>query len=86
MIDTHCHLLPGLDDGPVAERGARSRLEPFGERCDVRAVHAALLERFPTNHLDALGREASLTRAIENAGVELELAVAAELSRTGDSG
>jgi protein-tyrosine phosphatase len=81
VIDTHCHLLPGLDDGPRV----------VGDSVDMgRALAAAGVTgvactphfsgRFPTPVDD--GREAlqELRAALAAESVELELVLGAELS------
>jgi protein-tyrosine phosphatase len=81
MIDTHCHLLPGLDDGPTTEDGAlalAARLAGSGVSTVLCTPHYS--SRFPTQHRDALGCESTLVRLLETEGVDLELALAAELS------
>jgi protein-tyrosine phosphatase len=81
MIDTHCHLLPQLDDGPETERAAvalASGIAESGVSLVVCTPHYSA--RYPTDALDALSREASLVRTLEVEGVSLELAVAAEVS------
>jgi len=81
MIDTHCHLLPQLDDGPANDRAAltlASGLAASGVAFVLCTPHYS--SRFPTDHLEALRREAALVRLLESEGVDLEIAVAAEVS------
>ncbi len=81
MIDTHCHLLPRLDDGPATERAAlalASALAKSGVTLVVCTPHYS--SRHPTDHADALRREATLVRLLEVEGVRLEIALAAEVS------
>jgi protein-tyrosine phosphatase len=81
VIDTHCHLLPGLDDGPRtlddAEALARE-LVAQGVRTVLCTPHYS--RRYPTDRL-AAERAASLLRTrLHERGIALELRVAAELS------
>jgi protein-tyrosine phosphatase len=80
MIDTHCHLLPGLDDGP---RRVRHALELARELTSV-GVGSVLCtphytRAWPTPHEAALNAHAELRRALDEAGIELETTVAAEV-------
>ena len=80
MIDTHCHLLPALDDGPatVAEAIALARrLVEDGVSFALCTPHYSGL--FPTDHADATGRFAQLREALAEAAVPLEVALAAEV-------
>jgi protein-tyrosine phosphatase len=81
MIDTHCHLLPGLDDGPATEGEALElarRLSQEGISFVLCTPHFS--RRHPTKHVLALDRLRTLTRAIGAAGLSLEASVAAEVS------
>ena len=81
MIDTHCHLLPELDDGPASERAAlalAAGLAASGVSYALCTPHYS--SRFLTDHLEALRREAALVRMLEGEGVSLEIALAAEIS------
>ncbi|HEU0304878.1 MAG TPA: CpsB/CapC family capsule biosynthesis tyrosine phosphatase [Gaiellaceae bacterium] len=81
MIDTHCHLLPKLDDGPAnddAAVGLAVRLVETGVSIVLCTPHYSSM--FPTDRGDALSRESALVRTLEAAGVGLELALAAEVS------
>lgn len=80
MIDTHCHLLPELDDGPrdLAESLELAReLHGAGVRGVVCTPH--FNRRFPTAYEAAGGQLARLREALEPTGIELELVLAAEL-------
>lgn len=81
MIDTHCHLLPGLDDGPrrVEESLAlASELTAQGVRHVVCTPHFS--RRYRTSQESALITAEALRLAFVEAGVVLELVVAAEVS------
>ena len=81
MIDTHCHLLAGVDDGPRTDaeslRLAR-RLVEDGVTTVVCTPHFSA--QFPTPCVVALDRHARLRRELDALGVELETIVAAEVS------
>jgi protein-tyrosine phosphatase len=81
VIDTHCHLLPGIDDGPktAVESVALARgLHQAGVRTVVCTPH--LSRRFPTVYGSARTAFGSFAERLERAGVPLRLALAAELS------
>ena len=79
MIDTHCHLLPGLDDGPgspdEALALARSLVADGIERV-VCTPHYS--PQFPTAHADAAAKLRALDG--ELAGLPLDTVLAAEVS------
>jgi protein-tyrosine phosphatase len=81
VIDTHCHLLPRIDDGPKTAtdsvRLAR-RLRDEGITTVVCTPHFS--DRWPTPTLVSRERHDELRRALEVVAVELETIVAAELS------
>jgi protein-tyrosine phosphatase len=81
VIDTHCHLLPALDDGPGSEREAlelAARLAADGVSFVLCTPHYS--HRHPTEHALALGRRDALATALDAAGVRLGVGVAAEIS------
>lgn len=81
MIDTHCHLLHGLDDGSPTLDDAVLLARSFvasGVEGVLCTPHFS--RTFATEHRDALARAAELRAALEAEGVELPLAVAAELT------
>jgi protein-tyrosine phosphatase len=81
MIDTHCHLLHGLDDGPntLEESVALAReLVGAGVRTVVCTPH--LSRRYPTDFDLAEHRLAELEAAVRTEKLELELMLAAEIS------
>ena len=81
MIDTHCHSLPGLDDGPAtiteAIQLARMMLADgvSGALC---TPHYS--RQFQTRHADALAQHEVLRGELAAEGIALETAVAAEVS------
>jgi protein-tyrosine phosphatase len=81
MIDTHCHLLPGLDDGPIdtadSVRLARVLLEA-GVETVVCTPHYS--RRYPTPHEVAGERLRELRGSLETCAIPVELYVAAEVS------
>ena len=80
MIDTHCHLLPALDDGPPHQAEAvllARELSAQGVRRVLCTPHYSRL--FPTSHAAARERLGAFEPALRDAGVELELSLAAEI-------
>lgn len=83
MIDTHCHLIAGVDDGPTSEAGSvelARRLVAGGVELVVCTPHYS--RRFPTVHADAVERSRALRATLTAEGVPLDIAVAAEVSPT----
>ena len=81
MIDTHCHLLPALDDGPADVAGARelaSQLARQGVAEVVCTPH--LSRRYPVEHTQATAALKKLRADIEREGIPLRLHLAAELT------
>jgi protein-tyrosine phosphatase len=80
VIDTHCHLLPELDDGP---RDLAESIVLAGELHDAGVTGVVCTphfnRRFPTGYEEATRQLARLREALEAAGIELELMLAAEL-------
>jgi protein-tyrosine phosphatase len=80
MIDTHCHLLPQLDDGPTTELGAvgmARRLTEFGVGTVICTPHFS--RRYPTSVAAATARHDAFRRTLETLGVALETHLAAEI-------
>jgi protein-tyrosine phosphatase len=81
VIDTHCHLLAGVDDGPRSDaesvRLAR-HLADQGVKAVVCTPHFS--ELFPTPCVVALERHQRLRAELNALGVQLETSVAAEVS------
>ncbi len=81
MIDTHCHLLPRIDDGtrsPAEALALARQLVDAGVRAVVCTPHFS--RRFPTAHGSARIRLKELTAILAEAGVPLELELAAEVA------
>ncbi len=83
MIDLHCHLLPGIDDGPatVEESLAMARAAAeLGTRTIVATPHVSW--RYD-NGPDAISQLAGTVAAsLEDAGIELGVVAGAELAMT----
>jgi len=81
MIDTHCHLLPGLDDGTRTMKEALSLARDLvhaGVTTVVCTPHRS--RRFPTDMATARERLAEVEAALESADVSLGLRLGAEHS------
>jgi len=81
MIDTHCHLLPGLDDGArsqVESVQMARRLVEFGVSRVVCTPHYS--RRYPTPVSTATERLTALRNALDALGIELATELAAEIS------
>ena len=81
MIDTHCHLLHSLDDGPKTEADSVELARQLA-RAGVRAVVCTphFSRRYPTQLRPALMRIAELERLLLEAPIGLSLSLAAEVS------
>jgi protein-tyrosine phosphatase len=81
MIDTHCHLVPGVDDGPATEAEAVALAEDL-----VRdGIHFALCtphfsRLFPTREAEVRTRYTWLKDTLAVTGIPLGTAIAAEVS------
>jgi protein-tyrosine phosphatase len=83
VIDTHCHLLPGLDDGAESEAEAiqmARRMSAEGVRTVVCTPHFS--RRYPTSVERALTRLARLRTDLADLGIDLHTELAAEVSPT----
>jgi protein-tyrosine phosphatase len=81
VIDTHCHLLPGLDDGPresAASLDLAQQLAAAGVEFVLCTPHFS--RRFPTSVALARERLVGMRGALSSTGIDLELGLAAELS------
>ena len=80
MIDTHCHLLPGLDDGPQSMNGSLAlarRLVEDGVSLVLCTPHFS--RAFPTRHADAVDRFIALKNALDEASMPLRIELGAEV-------
>jgi protein-tyrosine phosphatase len=80
MIDTHCHLLPDLDDGPQTLNGSLAlarRLVEDGVTHVLCTPHFSRM--FPTRHRDAVDRFTALREALSETSLPLEIELAAEV-------
>jgi protein-tyrosine phosphatase len=81
VIDTHCHLLPAIDDGT---RDDAEALELARELVNAGVHHVVCTphfsRRFPTDHAAALDRLHALQRLLDDAGIGLGLGLAAEVA------
>jgi protein-tyrosine phosphatase len=81
VIDTHCHLLPGIDDGPRDDDETLALARQLEEDGVTRVVCTPHFSRqFPTSHELALERLTSTRALLAAAGIPLELDLAAEVS------
>lgn len=81
MIDTHCHLLPSIDDGPSTAFEAlllARRLAAEGVSFVLCTPHYS--SAFPTSEREALARLEELRVELRAGEVELELGLASEIS------
>jgi protein-tyrosine phosphatase len=81
LIDTHCHLLPRVDDGPRTDADAirlARKLSDEGVTTVVCTPHFS--EHFPTPSVLARERHDELRRELDVLGIELETTLAAEVS------
>jgi protein-tyrosine phosphatase len=81
MIDTHCHLLPGLDDGP-ANAADSVRLARWLAAAGVETVVCTphYSRRYPTPHELAGERLRELRGTLTRSAISVDLRVAAEVS------
>jgi protein-tyrosine phosphatase len=80
MIDTHCHLLPGLDDGPQTLNGSLALARRLVEDGVSQVLCTPHFSRaFPTRHADAVDRFTAVKNALGEAGMPLRVELAAEV-------
>lgn len=80
MIDTHCHLLPGLDDGPKNEKDALDLARALIAQNVAHVLCTPHYSRlFHTSHDDASERLSELSAGLRSSGLPLELSLAAEV-------
>jgi len=84
VIDLHCHILPGIDDGPETVEGsvALARAAVAAGIATVAATpHVNTRFQVRDEQLEALpGRMRSLREALDREGVELEVVQGAEVA------
>ena len=82
MIDIHCHILPGIDDGPSDLAGSLEMARAAAAAGITTAVATPHLRAdFPKVRVDEVAdRCAELREAIRSAGIELELVPGGEVS------
>jgi protein-tyrosine phosphatase len=81
LIDTHCHLLPGLDDGPATLDDALALARDLvAQGVETVACTPHWSSSFPTRHEDAVAAGDTVVEALRREQLPLELIVAAELS------
>ena len=81
MIDLHCHVLPGIDDGPDTIEGsvelARAAVTA-GTETLVATPHVSV--RYPNEHEVIAGLVEQLTQRLRSDGVELQVREGAEIA------
>jgi protein-tyrosine phosphatase len=81
MIDTHCHLLPGIDDGPpTVDEAVALAWEMTSQGVEVAVCTPHWSREFPTSHAQSAAAEAVLSDALRRANIRLALVVSAELT------
>lgn len=81
MIDTHCHLLAGVDDGPRTDAEAlRLARKLVAEGVTTVLCTPHFSDQFPTPVVVAQERHERLRSELELVGIELKTHLAAELS------
>lgn len=80
MIDTHCHLLPRLDDGPRTEEESLALARELAAQGVTHVLCTPHFSgMFPTAHADAVERLRAFQPLLETAGIRLETSLAAEI-------
>lgn len=81
MIDTHCHLLPGLDDGPASQADSVRLARALREEGVTRILCTPhYSRRYPTALVEARDRLDRVRADLDAVGVALDLDLAAEVS------
>jgi protein-tyrosine phosphatase len=84
VIDLHCRVLPGIDDGPGNMDGSISLARAAvaaGTRLMAATPHVAL--HYPIVPGEVAGRVVELREALSRAGVPLQIVTGGELAPTG---
>jgi protein-tyrosine phosphatase len=81
VIDTHCHLLWRIDDGPKTQMASVDLARALVEQgVDVVLCTPHFSKQFPTRHSAAQARHEELGRTLEELGVQLRTELAAEVA------
>ena len=81
MIDTHCHILHGVDDGPATlEEAVELAVSMVGQGIRHAVCTPHLSRQFPTEPRAAKVAFAALAGELRSRGVALSLTLAAEVS------
>jgi protein-tyrosine phosphatase len=83
MIDLHCHVLPGVDDGPATLDGAVAlvaRAAALGVRTLVATPHVS--ERYPNNAATIAAALSRLRAAVAELELEIDIESGAEIELT----
>ena len=81
MIDLHCHVLPGIDDGPANDEDSLALARAavmLGTRILVATPHRS--RRWPTEPGVVTAGAERLAGLLEEAGIDLELRTGAEIA------
>ncbi len=86
MIDLHCHLLPGIDDGPatLAEALAMARLAVAHGIREARVTPHLHVGRWENDRARIAAAVDSFRMELESAGISLEVSFAAEVRASYD--
>lgn len=83
MIDLHCHLLPGIDDGPATLEDSLA-LARAAAAAGTRAIVATphIDHRWGVEPREVAGRVDEMRRALGEAGIELDVHAGGEIALT----
>jgi len=83
VIDLHCHVLPGIDDGPETIEGSLA-LARASAAAGVRTIVATphVSARYPNQHETIRERVDELSGLLAAEGVEIEILTGAEIAMT----
>ena len=80
VIDTHCHLLPGLDDGPrTPSTSVALARRLLGEGVSHVLCTPHYTDQFPTSHVDAMAQLDVVRTALASHRLDLQTSLAAEV-------
>ncbi len=81
MIDLHCHILPGIDDGPSDMAGAIEFARAAGEAGSTTMIATPHVSpRYPNESSTISAGVRDLNACLAEAGIELEVLCGAEIS------